>query len=80
MQHSERPAQRGQGKDEIDTVGQPRQPAGDKMVALAIGQPALVSSTQRFAMVAHDLNRPVGPAIALFLEVDEGIRHDPLAV
>src|SRR5690606_21890084 len=57
----------------------PRQPAGDEVVALAAGQLRALAAEQTAGVALHDLDGAVGPAEALLLVVDEGVRHQAAA-
>ena len=79
-QHAHRPGYRSHIKEQIEAIGEPGQPAGDKMVALAPGQAAGLQPKQQRQVLPEDKNRPIGPAETLFLEVRKIVRHQPLAI
>jgi hypothetical protein len=67
-------------EDQVEAVGEPRQPARDEVIALAGGHVRAAAAEQQTEVVAQDLHRAKGPARALLLEIEEVVRHDAAAV
>ena len=78
--HRRRPQQRADGEEDVHAIGDPWQPAGQEVITLAAGQLAVLAAQQGAGVVLDDLDGAIGPAEALLLEVDEGVRHQALAV
>ena len=70
----------GDGEDEMQRVSEPRQPAGDEVIALSGGEARAAQAEQLAPMMGKDAHRAIGPAKALFLEVGETVRHQAAPV
>ena len=75
--HQPRPDQRHERHDQAEPVGNPRQPAGEELIALRPGQ-FRAAEEDRAGMALHDLHRAIDPAIALAHEGLQRVGRQPV--